>query len=259
VSAGKAARTPSPSDRQTRDAWISDAATCERSESRSAPRRAAARAKVQNAATPFGPEISGSKSKSMAGARPRSRAIDDPQRTAIADDRPRASRRKAKTQGITPHRRWGLGPGDDQEDDARAKVRGVAGIDRRDGRTIVIEQLQQRDDSDVGDSARARRGSERARHVMPPSNEAPLERGQPGAIDCGQHPLLDIHVRDQTAAESGDHRRPSGQAAIRSIRASARIGDVTARRGPQERGVQPVDHRLTRGSLASARRSNSDR
>ncbi len=113
----------------------------------------------------------------------------------------------------------------------------------------MIEQLQQGDDGDVDDGARARCGSERARHVMPPANEAPLERGRPGAIDRRQHPLLDIHVRDQTAAESGNHRPRSGQAAIRSIRASARIGEVNAAQGTQQRGVKPIAHRLTRGSV----------
>ena len=113
----------------------------------------------------------------------------------------------------------------------------------------MIEQLQQRDDGDVGDSACARRGSERARHVMPPSNEAPLERGQPGAIDRRQRPLFDIHVRYQTAAESSDHRpalRPGGNQIDPRVRPNRRCHCA---HGTPERGVQTVDHRLTRGSL----------
>ena len=83
---------------------------------------------------------------------------------------------------------------------------------------------------------------------MPPSNEAPLECRQPAAID-GSKPLLEIDVRKQAAAESRNHRRRSGQAAIRSIRAARanRRGDGAQR--TQERSVKAIDHRLTRGRL----------
>ena len=151
-------------------------------------------------------------------------------------------------------RSCGLGPGNDERARrSRQDPRGQAGIERRDGRPIVIEQLQQRDDGDVGDGARARRGPERARHVMPPSDEAPLERGQRRRDRSQAAP-----APRRTCARSNRRRIPQSPPALRPggdqtrLARPSEIGDVTARRARNSAASSRSIDRLTRGSLGVA-------
>ncbi len=99
--------------------------------------------------------------------RPRSSAVDDTDRPAVADRRPTSRARRGRTRTARRQRAMrGFGPGNDDQNDTRRRQRGDQSVFARlRRRAIVAEQLQQRDDGHVED---ARAGSTRARATVTP-------------------------------------------------------------------------------------------
>ena len=127
-------------------------------------RRAPARARAaQSAAMPFGPVMSALEIELDRRARPRSRAVDDPERAAVADDAHARLRGQPAPHGVAPGVRRRLRPGNDEQHAVLAAAARSARPQPVRRGPIVAEQLQQRDDRDVEDGARARRRPERAR------------------------------------------------------------------------------------------------
>ncbi len=193
-------------------------------------------------------------------ARPRSGAIDDAERAAVADDGPPRLRGEPAPYRAAPRVRRRLRPGNGDQHAAWRQGRDQSVCNRCGGGAIVTQQLQQRDDGRVEDGARARCRPERAGCQLPPAHEMPFEHRHLRAIDPWQHALLEIRVRDQPSAESRNHLRCSGHAAISSERdASTDNGDVTLRSVRSSAASRRSATALRASAPASARPSKSDR